>query len=224
MVKTEIRSDNGRRRRRSSSAKRPWQFSLLFLFVLTMICAVLLNAAKSFPLETLIVAIVLTISGIGIVLYIGELVVIGWVVDFFSEFGMPKTRAGSVSLEFEQVGEIMVVTLHDNIASAHQCQSVQKQLKRLLDEHHHDFVLDFLHVGNVSRRFRGVLLGFVKAARKEVGNRGKPYRPLVLPQGDAFRVFENRASAVEDMSKHDGHGWVVLCSVPPGIRAVSEQA
>ena len=37
-----------------------------------------------------------------------------------------------------------------------------------------------------------------------------------------FRVFADREAAIEEMGKHDGHGWVVLCSVTPGTRAVPE--
>jgi hypothetical protein len=34
-------------------------------------------------------------------------------------------------------------------------------------------------------------------------------------------VFEDRQRALDAMAKHDGHGWVVLCGVPFGLRAVS---
>jgi hypothetical protein len=66
------------------------------------------------------------------------------------------------------------------------------------------------------------MVHFMKAARREAGKLGKPYRPVALPHGPVFRVFDDRECAVEEMSKHDGHGWVVLCSVPDGIRAVSD--
>ena len=60
----------------------------------------------------------IAIAGIGIILYIGELFIIGWVVDFLSELGMPKFLAKPVPLEFEQVGEIIVIKLRDNIATS----------------------------------------------------------------------------------------------------------
>jgi hypothetical protein len=195
--------------------------SVLILFVLT-ISAVLLSVFKSFPLETLIVVAVLAVCVIAIVLYIGELVIVCWVVDFLSEIGMPKIQARSVPLEYEQVGEIIVVKLRNNIASVRQCLSVQKQLKCLIDEHHCNFVLDFLYAEKISISFRGVMVHLMKAARREAGELGKPYRPVALPHGAVFRVFNDRERAVEEMSKHDGHGWVVLCSVPVGIRAVSD--
>ncbi len=184
--------------------------------------AELLSVFRRFPLETLLAAALLAVAVIAVVLYMGELVVIGWVVDFLSEFGMPKIQARPVPLECEQVGEITVVTLRDNIATILQCQLVQKQLDRLIDEHHCDFVLDFLYAGTISKSFRGVMFHAMKAARREAGRLGKPYRPVALRQGEVFTVFDDRERAVEEMSEHDGHGWVVLCSVPVGIRAVSK--
>ena len=68
------------------------------------------------------------------------------------------------------MGEIIVVTLRDNIATARQCQSVAKQLKFLIDDHHCDFVLDFLYAGRISMGFREVMLDLRKAARKEAEN------------------------------------------------------
>jgi hypothetical protein len=196
---------------------------VLFLFTLTISVA-LLGVSRRFPLETLIVAAVFAVSGLAVVLYMGELVVIGWVVDFLSEIGMPKIHATPVPLEYEQVGEFIVVTLRDNIAGVFQCQSVQKQLKHLIDEHHCDFVLDFMYAGRISKSFREVMVHVAKAARKEAEKLGKPYRPVTLPRGPAFRVFDDRKRAIEEMSQHDGHGWVVLCAVPVGIRAVSDLA
>ncbi len=194
--------------------------SVLIMLLLT-ISVVLLRVSKSFPLETLIVVAILAVCVIAIVLYIGELVIICWIVEFLSEIGMPKSQASPVSLEYEQVGEIIVVKLRNNIASVQQCLSVQKQLNCLVDEHHCNFVLDFLYTEKISISFRGVMVHLMKAARKEAGKLGKPYRPLVLSRRAVFRVFNDRERAVEEMSKHDGHGWVVLCSVPVGIRAVS---
>lgn len=215
----------GRRGRRSSSGTPPFQFALSLLLMLAAICAVLLGVLsvfRRFPLETLIFATVIAIAVMGVVLYIWGLVIIGWVVDFLSDIGMPKFLARPVPLQYEQVGEIVVVTLRDNIATAGHCLSVEKQLKRLVDEQHCDFVLDFLYAGNVSTSFRGVMLRLMKAARREAEKLGKPYFPLALPQGELFRVFDDGQRAIEEMSKHAGHGWVVLCSVPVGIRAVSE--
>ena len=210
----------GRRGRRSPAVRRLWRFLVFVLFVLA-ICAVLLKVYRSFPLETLVIAGMFVVAGVGIVLYIGELVVLGWVVDFLSEIGMPEIRATPIPLEYEQVGEIVVVKLRDNVGTVRQCQSVQKQLKHLIDEQHCDVVLDFSRAGRVSRSFRGVMVYVMKAARRAAGKLGKPYRPVALPHGAVFKVFDDREGAVEKMSKHDGHGWVVLCSVPVGIRAVA---
>jgi hypothetical protein len=195
--------------------------AVLILFVLT-IRVVLLSVVKSFPLETLIIATILAVCGIAIVLYIGELIIVCWIVDFLSEIGMPKIIATAVPLEYEQVGEIVVVTLRNNVASVRQCLSVQNQLKSLIDEHHCNFVLDFFYAEKTSKSFRGVMINLMKAARKEAKELGKPYRSIALPHGAVFKVFNDKEGAVEEMSKYDGHGWVVLCSVPVGIRAVSD--
>lgn len=223
----EDRPQFSRRDRRSPSGRRPWQFSLGLLFVLMTICALLLSifsVFRRFPLETLIMGTVIAIAVAGIVLYIGELYIIGWVVDFLSEVGMPKFLAKPVPLDYEQVGGIIVVNLRDNVGTAGQCQLVEKQLKRLINEHHCDFILDFLRAGNISKNFRRVMLRSMKAARKEAEKLGNPCFPIVLPPGEIFPMFDDRQRAVEEMSKHGGHGWVVLCSVPVGIRAVSELA
>ncbi len=180
------------------------------------------NIYKRFPLETLIIAAMIAIAVIGVILYVGQLVMIGWIVDFLSGIGVPKFRAKPVPLEYDRAGEIIVVRLRDNVATAAQCLSVERQLKRLIEEQHCDFILDFLAAGNVSRSFRGVMLRSMKAARREAERLGKPYRPLDLPRGDLFAVFADRQRAVEAMSLHGGHGWIVLCCVPVGIRAVSE--
>jgi hypothetical protein len=197
---------------------------ILVLFLLMVkVGPLLLDVATRYPFESLIVAGILVGSGVLVILYIGELVVLGWVVDFLAEIGMPKILAEPVPLEYEQVGEIIVVNLHDNIATVGQCQAVQKQLKRLIDEQHCDFVLDFLYAEKISRSFRSVMIYLLKAARREAGKLGKPYRPVALPRGAVFRVFDDRGRAVEEMSKQAGHGWVVLCSAPVGVRAVSER-
>ncbi len=148
--------------------------SILILFVLT-ISVMLLRVFNSYPLETLIVVAVLAVCVIAIILYIGELVIICWIVEFLSEIGTPKIQASSVSLEYEQVGEIIVVKLRNNITSIQQCLSVQKQLNCLTDEHHYNFVLDFLYAEKISISFRGVMVHLMKAARKEAGELGKPY-------------------------------------------------
>ena len=98
---------------------------------------------------------------------------------------------------------------------------MQKQLKRLIGEHHCNFVLDFSSAEKISKRFRGVMVYIMKAARREAGKRGRPYRVAALPRGAVFQVFDNSQRAVEEMSQHDEQGWVVLCSVPVGIRAFS---
>ena len=106
--------------------------SILILLVLT-IHPMLLSVFRSFPLETLIFVAVFVVSGIAIFLYIGELVIVGWVVDFLSEIGMPKILGRSIPLDYEKVGEIIVITLRDNIATIRDCLSVQGQLRSLID-------------------------------------------------------------------------------------------
>jgi hypothetical protein len=210
------------RRRRSPSRRRSWLPALFALLLLAAAAIALYTAGGSFPLETLLAAAIVAACVIAVFLYVGELVVVGWIVDFFSWLTTPILHVKQTPLVCQQVGEMVVVKLSDNIVTARQCQTVQKQLNRLVDEHHCDFVLDFACVGKVSIRFRGVMVQLARGARREAGKLGKPYRPVALPPGDVFRVFADRESAVAEMGKHEGHGWVVLCSVPAGIRAVPE--
>jgi hypothetical protein len=220
-VKSEERRRGSRRDRRSPSGRRPWQFSLFALFVATTFCAVLLSVGKTYPLETLIVLAIIAFALLGVALFVGELVIIGWIMDLFSWMSMLGLHAKEAPLEYQQVGEMIVVKLSDNIVSVRQCRSVQKQLQRLVDERHCDFILDFSCIGKISSRFHGVMTGLSRAARREAGRQARPYRPVALPPGELFRIFDDRQSAVEEMAGHDGHGWVVLCCVPAGIRAVS---
>jgi hypothetical protein len=171
-------------------------------------------------METLIVAAVIAISICAVILYIWELTIIGWIVDLLSAIGMPKFNSQAIPLEYEKVGEIVVVRLRDNIVTVGQCQSVQQQLRRLVEANHSNFILDFLHAGKISRNFRGVLVYLTRATRRKAEELGKPHRPLDLPRGELFPVFDDMQSAVEEMSRHDRHGWVVLVSVPVGTRAV----
>jgi hypothetical protein len=209
-------------RRRTSPDRRSWLLPFWLLLLSIAICWVLLSVFRRFPMETLIFGTVIVIAVSGVLLYIGELFVLGWVVDFLSDFGMPKSKARLVPLDWECVGDVIVVTLRDNIATAAQCRTVEKQLKCLLDEHHCDFILDFYFAARVSKSFREVMLNLMKAARKEAENAGKPDRSMTLPDGATFRVFDDKQEAVEEMSRQGGHGWVVLCSVPTGIRAVAD--
>ena len=214
-----------RRRSRRPPPRRLWQFSLSALLTLTTVCAVLLSVAKVgsiYPLETLIVMAIVAFALLGVVLFVGELVIIGWIMDLLLWISMLGLHAKEAPLDYEQVGEMIVVKLSDNIVSVRQCRSVQKQLERLIDERHCDLILDFSGIGKISSRFRGVMIRLSRAARRQAGRLGKPYRPLALPRGDAFRVFDDSPSAVEEMGRHEGHGWVVLCCVPAGLRAVSE--
>jgi hypothetical protein len=149
-----------------------------------------------------------------------QLAIIGGIVDFLAQLGLPSIHASTIPLEYELVGEMVVVTLRDNIATAAQCQSVERELNRLINEHRCDFILNFLFAGRISKQFRGVIVKLTKAARKEARSLGKPDRLLALPHGELFQLFDDVDRAVEEMSRHGGHGWVVLCSVPVGIRAV----
>jgi hypothetical protein len=182
----------------------------------------LLGFGKSYPLETLIVSAIVAFALLGVALFVGELVIIGWIMDFFLWLTMLGLPVKGAPLEYEQVGEMVVVKLSDNIVSARQCRSVEKQLNRLVDDRHCDFILDFSGIGKLSSRFRRVMTRLSRAARRESARLGRPHRAVELAPGELFRVFDDRQSAVEEMARHDGHGWVVLCSVPAGIRAVSD--
>jgi hypothetical protein len=209
----------GRGRPRRSRWRR-WLLRLLALGVLAAIAAVLYNVWEEYPLESLVIAAIFLLAAIGVALYVGELVVLGWVVDLLIWLAAPTLHRKETPLECQRVGEIVIVKLGD-IVTVWQCESVRKQLQRLIDEQHCDLILDFSGIGRISSHFRGVMLRLARAARREAGKLGKPYRPVALPPGEVFRVFDDRASALEAMGIHAGHGWVVLCSVPAGIRAVS---
>ena len=184
--------------------------------------AILLSLGKTFPLETLIVGRPGCASGAGSSLYVGELMVIGWIVDLPEWLATRALPPAHVPLTVEHVGPIAVVTLSDNIASERECRSVAQQLDRLIADHCCDFVFDFSRIKKLSSGFRDVLLHATQAARAEAERQGKPYRNLELPSGATFRIYDDRERAVEKMARHAGHGWVVLCAVPVGIRAVSD--
>ncbi len=212
-------SSRGRRRR---SERRPWQYSLAALFVLTTVCAVLLKVGKAFPLETLIVVGIVAGAALAVAMYVGELVVIGWIVDipaWLAERALPPAH---VPLEYEHVGEITIVKLSDNIASARECRSVQQQIDRLIAEHHCDLIIDFYSIKKLNSGFRDVLVHVTRAAREEAEKQARPFYSPELPPGEVFRTFSDRDAAIAEMGRHVGHGWVVLCAVPTGIRAVSD--
>jgi hypothetical protein len=190
--------------------------------VLTTACAILLKVGMRFPLETLIVLGIVAGAALAIGLYVGELVVIGWIMDFpawLAERAMPPAH---VPLDYEHVGEITIVTLSDNIASVRECRSVQQQLDRLIAERGCDLVLDFSRVKKLSSRFREVLVHVTETAETAAEKRGLPCHDIALPPGGTFPVFADRQQALADMDQHAGHGWVVLCAVPTGMRAVSD--
>ncbi len=222
LVNRHNRLQRRRRRHRSPSGSRPWVLWIFGLLMLAAASMALFKYGERYPLETLICAAAVFITLISIAGYVGELVIVGWIMDFLTWLTTPIIHAKQVPLDYDQVGEMIVVNLSDNIVTARQCQSVQKQLKRLIDEHHCDFILDFSRIGRVSIRFRAVMVHFARAARREARKQAKPHLPLAVPPGDQFTVFADGQSAVEEMGMHDGHGWVVLCSVPAGIRAVPE--
>jgi hypothetical protein len=157
---------------------------------------------------------------LAVALYVGELVVIGWIVDFpawLAERAMPPAH---VPLEIEHVGVITVVKLSDNIASTRECRSVHQQFDRLIAEHHCDLIIDFSMIKKLSSGFREVLLHTTLAAREEAEKQGLPRCSMELPPGETFLILDNRDRALVEMGRQQGHGWVVLCSVPTGIRAV----
>ena len=143
--------------------------------------------------------------------YIGNLVIIGWVVDFLSGIGVPKFRAKPVPLEYEQVGEIIVVKLRDNIATLGQCQTVQSQLKHLVAEHHSDFVLDFAGTGMSPEVSAGSCCDLRRrhAERpKSLANRTCPLPCLAVNYSRCSTTGEERSRKCPGMADTDG-----LCSV-----------
>ncbi len=210
------------RDRRLRPDRRPWLLAPVALIALAIIGVAVLKAAERFPLGTLIFGTIFALSAVAVVLYIGELVVLGWLVDVLDWIASSGIRARYAPLEFDQVGEVLIVKLGDHIVSDEHCQAVQRQFDRFVGEHYCDFILDFSAVGRLARGFRGVMTHLAAAARSEAERLGKPFRPVPVPPGEIFRMFDDAAHALEEMGRHDGHGWVVLCCVPPGIRAASD--
>ena len=87
--------------------------SVLLLLVRTA-GPLLLDLIRRFPLEALIIVGTLAASVLAVVLYIWELIIIGWIVDLLESIGMSKPQA--VPLEYEQIGEIIVVTFGTTLA------------------------------------------------------------------------------------------------------------
>jgi hypothetical protein len=172
-------------------------------------------------LETLIVLGIIAGAALAVAMYVGELVVIGWIMDFPAWLAERALPTAHVPLEFEHFGEITIVTLSDNIASARECRSVREQLVRLIAEHRCDFIIDFSSIKKLNSGFRDVLLHVIRAARAEAEKQGRASRDLELSPGETFRTFADRNAALAEMSTGAEHGWVVLCAVPAGIRAVS---
>ncbi len=196
--------------------------SLLSLFVLMTVCTVVLKFYKGFPLQTLIVLGIVAGSLLAVMLYVSELVVLGWLLDFPTWLAERALPAAHVPLEFERTGEITVVKLSENIASARECRSVQEQLDRLIAEGQCDLVVDFGGVKKLASGFREVLVHVTGSARRAAEKRGQSCRGPDLPPGETFHVFAGREEAIAEMARYEGHGWVVLCAVPVGIRAVSD--
>ena len=136
--------------------------------------------------------------------------------------GGTRPAVAHVPLEFERAGQITIVQLSENIASARECRSVKEQLDRLIAKDCCDIVIDFALVKKLASGFRDVLVHVTRAARRAAEKRGQPCRGPDLPPGEQFRVFADREAAIAEMALHEGHGWVVLCAVPTGIRAVSD--
>ena len=86
---------------RPGASRRPWQYSLLALFVLTTVIAVLLSIGVTFPLETFIVLGLVAASAVAVLLYVGELVVLGWIIDFPAWLAERAMPAAHVPLECE---------------------------------------------------------------------------------------------------------------------------
>ncbi len=194
----------------------------------------LYQVAKLFPIESLICAAVIAFAVAGVLLYMWNLAIMAWLVEFVSQLGVPKLREISAELEYEKVGEIIVVRLADNIATGRDGQAVEKRLKELIYQQHCcNLVLDFLNAGRISVRFRDVIISLTKATNREALKSGKPSaraggihlmslpRPPKLERhGEEFRVFDDRQAAIEEISRLGGQGWVALCCVPVGTRAV----
>jgi len=130
-------------------------------------------------------------------------------------------QSEQATIECEQVGEIIVVKLSGLLGTNEQGRPVQEEFQRLIGDHHCDFILDCANVlGYVADGFLVPIVRLRKQAKAEAESLGRQYRPLVNPHGGLFMAFDDRETALKEMGKHDGHGWVVLCSVCPEIRDV----
>ena len=136
------------------------------LIVLAIVGVAVLKAAERFPLGTPIFGTIFALSAVAVVLFLGELVVIGWIVDFLDWIASSGIRARYAPLEFDQVGEVLIVKLGNHMVSDEHCQAVQRQLDRFVGEHYCDFILDFSAVGRLSRSFRGVMTRLASGAER----------------------------------------------------------
>jgi hypothetical protein len=209
-------------RRREPADMRPWQFSLLSLLAFVTVVAVLLGVAKTFPFESFLFLAILAGATLAVLLYVGQLTIVAWITDLSDWLATAGIHGRQPPLDYEEAGAIVVVKLSDNLVTARQCRWAEKQLQRLIAEQRCDLVLDFSGIERISSRFRDTMIRLAAAARQEAARQGLVYRPMRLPTGHVFPIFADRPSALAAMAAYDGHGWVVLCSVPTGIRAVSE--
>ena len=122
------------------------------------------------------------------------------------------------AIVYDQVGEITVVKLPRFLRSQEACDAVDVQLQRLLDDQRCDFILDFADTDFMSTRFIAHLIRLARRAKTVAEQTGKRTATPACPRGQFFKMFDDRASAVEEMSQFDGHGWCVFCSVAPDIR------
>jgi hypothetical protein len=61
------------------------------------------------------------------------------------------------------------------------------------------------------------LLRLMKRARTVAEQLGKRATAPPRPLGRVFKMFDDRANAVAEMSKFNGHGWIVFCPVSPVV-------
>ena len=172
-VNTERRPQRRARDRRLPSDRRPWLLVPVALLALTIIAVAVLEAAKRFPLGTLVFGTIFAPLGHchrALHRRTGghrlDRRLLDWIVS-------SRVRARYAPLEFDQVGEVLIVKLSDHIVSDAHCQAVQRQLDRFVDEHYCDFILDFSAVGRLSRSFRGVMTHLAGAARRRGGAAGQ---------------------------------------------------
>jgi anti-anti-sigma factor len=153
-------------------------------------------------------------------------------------------RVDSVADESEAIvvepsGNVLVVTLIDQIVDERGVSSIREAVYRLIESGHTNLVFDLSRVEYFSSALLGVFLSAKKrtsalaapgsgiaAVPREVvrlnpRGPGRAERSGPLFRSRVFEIYSDRQSAIEAITEvGSGYGWVVLCNVRPALMEV----